>query len=410
MPTCPFCNKNVALDAVFCRECGKSLKDVVKCLKCGSALSKGAKFCNKCGAPAPKTCPQCGGTLVLGAKFCNKCGSSLPSTFWLDANICLKCNAPLKPGAMFCSKCGASCEQAKAEAALSVEEDASSVEVPSGDDKSAIVDAWLKKYNINDDITKNPESTQQMPPQPEKEPEPQLAGINAQIAATISQNNENIVAVEEKKNGTKKKKLILLGVVTVAIGIVAVIFWGGGFGESADKTMLVDSRDGQKYRTVIIGSQTWMAENLNFKTDERSWCYNDNATNCDKYGRLYTWYVAMHACPSGWHLPKKTEFENLFSAVGGQSTAGTMLKSTSGWDNSGNGTDAYGFSALPAGYRDNEGYFGTLGSSARFWSSTDDYYSNNAYYLFLHSRHEHGYLDDYYKDYGRSVRCVKDSQ
>ena len=108
--------------------------------------------------------------------------------------------------------------------------------------------------------------------------------------------------------------------------------------------ILTDSRDGQTYRTVKIGNQVWMAENLNYET-ANSYCYQDSVSNCTKYGRLYTWAAAKAACPSGWHLPTEVEFKELVATVGGSSTAGKMLKSTSGWDDdegeSGNGTDAY---------------------------------------------------------------------
>ena len=132
------------------------------------------------------------------------------------------------------------------------------------------------------------------------------------------------------------------------------------------KGSITDTRDGHSYKTVTIGSQTWMAENLNYKTDN-SYCYDDKASNCSKYGRLYTWAAAITACPTGWHLPTKAEFETLFTAVGGQSTAGKMLKSTSGWNSSGNGSDDYSFSALPAGVRDYKGdYYSSEGNFAYF--------------------------------------------
>ena len=196
--------------------------------------------------------------------------------------------------------------------------------------------------------------------------------------------------------------------------------------------LLTDTRDGHSYKTVTIGSQTWMAQNLNYET-ANSYCYSNNASNCTKYGRLYTWAAAMDSvgswsangkgcgygktcsptypvrgvCPEGWHLPTQTEWNTLFTAVGGQSTAGKMLKSTSGWNSSGNGTDAYSFSALPAGGRGGNGHFNYEGNNAYFWSSTDDnsYY---AYSMILYYNGDYAGLDDGNEGYGFSVRCVKD--
>lgn len=195
---------------------------------------------------------------------------------------------------------------------------------------------------------------------------------------------------------------------------------------------VTDSRDGKTYRTVKIGSQWWMAENLNYETDN-SFCYNDSAEYCEKYGRLYTWVAAMDSagtwstngkgcgyvticsptypvrgvCPEGWHLPTRTEWETLFKAVGGQSVAGTKLKSTSGWNSNGNGTDAFSFSALPAGGRYNVGNYDNEGNYASFWSSTV-YDSYLAYYMFLHYNYDFPRLVNYDKNLGFSVRCVKD--
>ena len=171
---------------------------------------------------------------------------------------------------------------------------------------------------------------------------------------------------------------------------------------------LVDSRDGQTYKTVVIGSQTWMAENLNFKTDS-SFCYNNSAGYCEKYGRLYIWESAKSACPRGWHLPTHTEWNTLIKAVGGSSIAGTKLKSTSGWNNNGNGTDTFGFSALPAGYRINNGDYGYEGNNAYFWSSTkDSNYVEFAYHIYLRYNGDLAYLTIDNKDKMFSVRCLKD--
>lgn len=192
-----------------------------------------------------------------------------------------------------------------------------------------------------------------------------------------------------------------------------------------------DSRDGKKYRTVTIGTQTWMAENLNFKT-EYSYCYNDSAEYCSKYGRLYIWAVAVGigmvdggyndieaipsgngVCPSGWHLPSDTEWNILINTVGDtiigvKWTAGTVLKSVSGWYwyEDSNGTDAFSFSALPAGYRYGSGNFYYEGNIAVFWSSTQNGKTDASairlddfgYAILFESNMLSGY----------SVRCLKD--
>ena len=167
---------------------------------------------------------------------------------------------------------------------------------------------------------------------------------------------------------------------------------------------MTDSRDGQSYKTVTIGTQTWMAENLNYKTTN-SFCYEDNASNCTKYGRLYTWDAATTACPSDWHLPTKAEYETLIAAVGGESTAGKMLKATSGWGNSANGVDEYSFSVLPAGYKVNNGGYENEGDFTYFWTSTESN-GSKAYVLGLSFSRDAGLIDAD-KNYGYSVRCVK---
>ena len=103
-----------------------------------------------------------------------------------------------------------------------------------------------------------------------------------------------------------------------------------------------DPRDGQSYDIVQIGSQTWMAENLNYEA-EGSACPEGDDRKCSKYGRLYNWDMARTVCPEGWRLPDSADFEKLISAAGGAEVAGYALKSTSGWFKKGNGSDAYGF-------------------------------------------------------------------
>ena len=169
---------------------------------------------------------------------------------------------------------------------------------------------------------------------------------------------------------------------------------------------LVDKRDGKKYKTVKIGNQTWMAENLNYQTQD-SYCYGDDESDCSKYGRLYKWEAAVKACPSGWHLPSKEELKKLFSSVGGKEVAGKSLKTKEGWNNGGNGTDAFGFSALPAGSREISGGYNDEGYRARFWSSTENY-SYGACIMYLNYTDDDANLGYEGKYSGFSVRCLKD--
>ena len=168
-----------------------------------------------------------------------------------------------------------------------------------------------------------------------------------------------------------------------------------------------DAKTEQLYKMVTIApegtnySETWMAENLNYET-ANSWCYGDKEENCAKYGRLYTWAAAMEACPTGWHLPSQDEWKELIVAVDDNITeytdenvAGKVLKSQTG------------FSALLAGYREYNGNYASILSNAYFWSSSE-YYGSNAYNVYLNFNNEKAYLVSYLKDFGASVRCLKD--
>ncbi len=110
---------------------------------------------------------------------------------------------------------------------------------------------------------------------------------------------------------------------------------------------MTDNRDGQIYKTVKIGEQTWMAENLNFETGGTSFCIDDDVQKCDTNGRVYTCNALNNICPEEWHLPSKAEFDSLISFVGGKESAGAMLKSKTGWHKDGNGSNSVGFSAFP---------------------------------------------------------------
>jgi len=159
-------------------------------------------------------------------------------------------------------------------------------------------------------------------------------------------------------------------------------------------------------KTTRIGSQTWMAENLNCGV-KGSKCYDDDPANCKKYGRLYDWATAKTACPSGWHLPTDAEWTTLIDYAGGRSNAGKKLKARSGWDEGGNGTDDYGFSALPGGFGKSNGYFGSVGETGFWWSaSEDDSYDAYQWAMDYSDNSAHWDYDD--KSLLLSVRCVQD--
>ena len=215
-----------------------------------------------------------------------------------------------------------------------------------------------------------------------------------------------------------------------------------------------DERDGQVYKTVKIGDQVWMAQNLNYAyidvpynfsyynnvyiSDSTSWCYDNDPANCAKYGRLYTWAAAIDSvklatdavnpqdcgygsmcsalngivkgiCPSGWHLPQKSEWDTLFTAVSDGSTAvGNKFKSRSGWLSDGNGDDDFGFAALPAGYYF-KGDIRDVGKQACFWSSV--MFDDTVYGARLHPNNVVGRGEaGNYMYMGYSIRCVKDSE
>lgn len=151
--------------------------------------------------------------------------------------------------------------------------------------------------------------------------------------------------------------------------IALLLFLASVYTQALPQTgSFVDSRDGHRYRTVVIGSKVWMAENLAYNA-EGSICYDESAENCKKYGRLYTFEVARKACPTGWHLPENdewTRFKTFIEDSDGKEAAWMSLKSRDKWD----GSDRYGFDVVPAGRATDE--FLDLGVSAHFWSSTEE--------------------------------------
>lgn len=190
-----------------------------------------------------------------------------------------------------------------------------------------------------------------------------------------------------------------------------------------------DSRDGNTYKTIKIGHQTWMAENLKYlpkvfspKTSSNYnpfyYVYSYNGTNVAEakatdnyktYGVLYNWEAAMTACPKGWHLPSDSDWIQLSNLYGDVDLASMLLETgSSHWLNPKKGTNNFtGFTALPGGYCDING-FEKLGISGYWWSSNSDLGHDIGYYVDLSSTH-YGISTGYgwYMCHGLSVRCVK---
>jgi uncharacterized protein (TIGR02145 family) len=190
-----------------------------------------------------------------------------------------------------------------------------------------------------------------------------------------------------------------------------------------EKTTFTDGRDGKVYTKVTIGAQVWMAENLNYGAPDvtAGGCYANSADSCSKYGRLYSWETAMGGapssssspsgvrgvCPDGWHLPSDAEWKTLADYVGGEEIAGRKLKSAEGWFNDGNGTDGYGFTALPGGFGDGGGSFVSAGIYGVWWSATEGG-AANAWSWDIQYFFESAYKGYNPKKYVFSVRCARD--
>jgi len=207
-----------------------------------------------------------------------------------------------------------------------------------------------------------------------------------------------------------KNRLLILLLVTIVIGMCSTAILA-----QKKQGTFTDKRDGHTYKWVRIGNQAWMAENLNYKTNSDSWCYDNDTSNCQKYGRLYTWEMAKEVCPAGWHLPGDNEWEELAQFISndkgpytkdkyGWEDVGKHLKAKRGWEDGGNGTDAYRFSALPGGY---PGDYTPIGHYGYFWSSIG-YDNEHAWGRALDCNTSRFHRHRYDKGYGFSVRCVRD--
>jgi uncharacterized protein (TIGR02145 family) len=172
-----------------------------------------------------------------------------------------------------------------------------------------------------------------------------------------------------------------------------------------------DPRDGKQYKTIKIGSQTWMGENLAWKYEKDCWAYNNNDSIAAVYGRLYTWEVAKRSCPLNWHLPSDEEWKKLIEYLGGDTAAGGKLKEAGlvHWQKPNvEGSDKSGFTSLPAGNRSSfNGAFYGLGKYTCWWSSSEHTETGEIYVNSVSN--VSGAINSGYhnREFGYSVRCVK---
>jgi len=168
-----------------------------------------------------------------------------------------------------------------------------------------------------------------------------------------------------------------------------------------------DPRDGRTYRTVELNGLEWLAQNLNYDVGEGCWFYDNDPTNGEKYGRLYTWESAQRACPPGWRLPTDEEWRALAGASGGLwdgQDQGDPKKAYSALIEGG----STGFAALLGGYRSADGPFNNLGGDGIYWSATE-FGGSYAWRYYFNSSFGKLYRVDDNKGFGFSVRCVREA-
>jgi uncharacterized protein (TIGR02145 family) len=194
-----------------------------------------------------------------------------------------------------------------------------------------------------------------------------------------------------------KKQILLITLALVTLALTTVAQDTGSF---------IDSREVKSYKTVKIGMQTWMAENLNYFLDNTSICYKDSSI-CNKYGKLYTYETANRVCPSGWHLPNNKEWQTLIDLAGGKGTAGKNLKSISIWSTR-LLNDKFNFNALPGGCRFGHGPYKDIGFFG-YWCSSDSN-NNGASSWYINNNYDGIFNDELTNvDSGLSVRCLNDT-
>lgn len=216
--------------------------------------------------------------------------------------------------------------------------------------------------------------------------------------------NHNMKAIATDNDGLSTEYAITVNIITATEPVIA-----------CPEAVMI-SYQGQTYTTVKIGDQCWLKSNLNVTTTNSSF-YDDDPINGDTYGQLYTWEDAVIACPPGWHVPSYEDWCTLVSHTDASAIcqtvseigtdAGFKLKSTSGWDDLINGSDQFGFNALPAGVKESSGTYSKMGGTAAFWSSTE-MNASSASYFYMNTETTRITTELVPKTESFYVRCLKD--
>jgi uncharacterized protein (TIGR02145 family) len=201
----------------------------------------------------------------------------------------------------------------------------------------------------------------------------------------------------------RKKSSVLITIIYIVTSICFCTY-------AQEAGSMTDSRDGKVYKTVKIGDQVWMGENLAFKASEGWSVYEDISDYVKTHGYLYTWKAATNACPDGWRLPSMQDWWFLSNGLGGDEESGGKLKQegTSSWKNPNTGaTNSSGFTALPSG-RSGDGAKEFIGTTTYFWTNVDDD-DVTSWCGALYSSRRDLALYPVEKKNGFSVRCIKNS-
>lgn len=305
-------------------------------------------------------CPNCKAEVADGVKFCTKCGTAIVKEEKIQ---CPKCSSMLAAGVKFCTVCGTSLQENAAPATPKTE-----------------------------------------PVAPVTQPTPVPQPVSAVQSAPASKPSAP-VPPNAKKSG--KGLFVLLGGICAAIVVVAAVLLyflvlAGSplddyYQDKYEYSYITDTRDNQKYRTIRVGSQVWMVQNANYRTSS-SVC-----DSCNVYGQYYTWQDAAMACPAGFVLPTKADFEELKMTAGHAS----VIQSIKGWLSGQSGSDDLGFAAIPSGYYDfRDGIVKNRFDAAKYWSNVGA--GRFALYMNVNGVDNTLGLSGAEKNYGYSVRCISE--